>query len=125
MEIGDDSAHPIEHMGDVPFGEEGRGRYINNVLHVLTIIKNLTSNTKIFEQGMQVWLNCERVSLSLVDEEKAACTQRDWGANLTSSCGTSEWATKTKVNADQRSCVRVSVLKFKESRQVMEGMLAW
>ena len=54
VETGDDTIHPIQHVGNVPFGEEGNQTYIKNVLHVLTITENLVSIGHILEQGMQV-----------------------------------------------------------------------
>ena len=43
VETGDDTTHPIRHIGNVPFGKEGKQTYIKNVLHVSTITKNLVS----------------------------------------------------------------------------------
>ena len=57
MEIGDDTIHPIQHVGNVPFGEEGNQTYIKNVLHVSTITKNMVSVGQIVEHGMQVRFN--------------------------------------------------------------------
>ena len=54
VETGDNTTHPIRHIGNVPFGKEGKQTYINNVLHVPTITKNLVSIGQIVEQGMQV-----------------------------------------------------------------------
>ena len=54
METRDDTIHPIQHVGNVPFGEEGNQTYIKNVLHVPTITKNLFSVGQIAEQGMHV-----------------------------------------------------------------------
>ena len=59
METGDDTPHPIRHIGDVPFGKEGEQTCIKNVLHVPTITKNLVSVDQIVEQGMQVRFNNE------------------------------------------------------------------
>ena len=41
VETGDDRTHPIEHIGNVPFRNDGKQTYLKNVLHVLTIMKNL------------------------------------------------------------------------------------
>ena len=41
VETGDDTTHPIWHIGNVPFGEKGKQTYIQNVLHVPTITNNL------------------------------------------------------------------------------------
>ena len=46
--------HPIQHIGNVPFGKEGKQTYIKNILHVPTITTNLVSIGQIIEQGMQV-----------------------------------------------------------------------
>ena len=35
VETGDDTIHPIQHVGNVPFGEEGNKTYIKNVLHFI------------------------------------------------------------------------------------------
>ena len=57
VETGDDTTHPIRHIGNVPSDEEGKQTYIKNVLHVPTITKNLVSVGQIVEQGMQVRFN--------------------------------------------------------------------
>ena len=57
VETGDVTVHPIQHVGNVPFGEVGNQTYIKNVLHVPTITKNLVLVGKIVEQGMQVRFN--------------------------------------------------------------------
>ena len=59
IETGDDTTHPIRHIGNVPFGKEGEQTCIKNVLHVPTITKNLVSVGQIVEQGMQVRFNKE------------------------------------------------------------------
>ena len=41
IETGDDTSHPIRHIGDVPFGKDGEKTCIKDVLHVPTITKNL------------------------------------------------------------------------------------
>ena len=41
VETGDDTTHPIRHIGNVPINKEGNQTYIKNVLHVPTITKNL------------------------------------------------------------------------------------
>ena len=45
------------HIGNVPFGEEGKQTYIKNVLHVPTIMKNLFLVGQMVQQGMQVRFN--------------------------------------------------------------------
>ena len=59
IETGDDTTHPIRHIGDVPFRKEGEKTCIKNVLHVPTITKSLVSVGQIVEQGMQVRFNNE------------------------------------------------------------------
>ena len=60
VETGDDTTHPIRHIGNVPFGEKSKQTYIKNVLHVPTITKNLVSVGQMVEQAMQVRFNQER-----------------------------------------------------------------
>ena len=57
METGNDTIDPIQHVDNVPFGEEGNQTYIKNVLHISIITKNLVSIGQIDEQGMQVRFN--------------------------------------------------------------------
>ena len=57
VKTGDDTTHLIWHIGNVPFGKEGKQTYIKNVLHVPTITKNLVLVGQIVEQGMQVRFN--------------------------------------------------------------------
>ena len=57
--MGTNTTHPIQHVGNVPFGEEGNQTYIKNFLHVLTIMKNLVSVGQTVEQGVQVRFNNE------------------------------------------------------------------
>ena len=59
VETGDDTTHSIRHIGNVPFGNNGKQTYLKNVLHVPTITKNLVSVGQIVEQGMQVRFNNE------------------------------------------------------------------
>ena len=54
VETGDDTPHPIEHIGDVPLSHVGQKGIMRNVLHVPTITKNLVSIAQIVDQGMQV-----------------------------------------------------------------------
>ena len=55
VETGDDTTHPIRHIGNVPFGEKGKKTCIKNInLHVPTITKNFVSVGQMVEQGMQV-----------------------------------------------------------------------
>ena len=80
VETGDDTIHPIQHVGNVPFDEEGNHTYIKNVLHVPAITKNLDSVDHIMEQRMQVRFNAEgasskrKVKLSPTVEEKVGCS---------------------------------------------------
>ena len=42
VEIGDDTMHPIEHVGNVPSSmHDGQEKYMADLLHVPTITKNL------------------------------------------------------------------------------------
>ena len=41
VETKDATIHPIQRVGNVPFGEEGNQTYIKNVLHIPTITKSL------------------------------------------------------------------------------------
>ena len=44
METGDDTVHPIEHVGNVPLAmHDGKPKYMADVLHVPKITKNLVS----------------------------------------------------------------------------------
>ena len=58
---GDDTPHPIVNVGEVPLSHVGQKGKLMNVLHVLTITKNLVSVRQIVDQGMEVrftHLNC-------------------------------------------------------------------
>ena len=58
VETGDDSAHPIAHVGKVPLKmQDGKMKYLANVLHVPNITKNLVSVGQMIEQGLQVRFN--------------------------------------------------------------------
>ena len=57
IETWDDVIHPIRHLGNVPFGKDGKNNCIKNVLHVPTITMNFVSVSQIVEQGMQVRFN--------------------------------------------------------------------
>ena len=59
VETGDDTTHPIQHIGNVPFGNNGHQTYLKNALHVPDITKNLISVGQIVDQGMQVRFNDE------------------------------------------------------------------
>ena len=54
VKTGDDTTHPIQHIGNVPFGNNDHQNYLKNVIHVPTITKNLILVGQIVEQGMQV-----------------------------------------------------------------------
>ena len=54
VEIGDDTLHPIVHVGEVPLNHVGQKGKLMNVLHIPTITKNLVSVGQIVDQGMQV-----------------------------------------------------------------------
>ena len=58
VETGDDTMHPIEHVGNVPLSmHDGKEKYMADVLHVPTITKNLVSIGQMVEQGLQVRFN--------------------------------------------------------------------
>ena len=55
VETGDDTTHPIAHVGDVPLSmQDGKAKYLTDVLHVPKITKNLVSVGQMVEQGLQV-----------------------------------------------------------------------
>ena len=43
VETGNNTSHPIKHIGDVPLSHVGQKGQLRNVLHVLMITKNLVS----------------------------------------------------------------------------------
>ena len=58
VETGDDTMHPIAHVGNVPLSmHDGKEKYMADVLHVPTITKNLVSVGQMVEQGLQVRFN--------------------------------------------------------------------
>jgi len=58
VETGDDTSHPIAHIGNVPLAmQDGKIKYLSDVLHVPNITKNLVSIGQMIEQGLQVWFN--------------------------------------------------------------------
>jgi hypothetical protein len=59
VETSDDTTHPITQIGKVPLSmQDGQTKYLKNVLHVLTITKNLVSISQMVE-WMNVHLGCE------------------------------------------------------------------
>ena len=53
VQTGDDIAHPIAHIGDVPLNtQDGISKYLADVLHVPNITKNLVSIGQMVEQGL-------------------------------------------------------------------------
>ena len=73
--------HPIQHVENVSFKNDGKQSYLKNDLHVPTITKNLVSVGQIVEQGMQVRFIHKRVLYmkKVVDllvgvEEKVECS---------------------------------------------------
>jgi len=53
VEIGDDTTHPITQISKVPLSmQDGQTKYLKNVLHVLTITKNLVLIGQMVEQGL-------------------------------------------------------------------------
>ena len=60
VETGDNTSHPITHVGKVPLCmENGNVRYLADVLHVPKITKNLVSIGQMVEQGLQVLFNVD------------------------------------------------------------------
>ena len=58
VEIGDDTVHQIQHVGNVPLAtHDGQFKHMADVLHVPTITKNLVSVGQMVEQGLQVKFN--------------------------------------------------------------------
>ena len=58
VETGDDTTHPIAHIGKVPLSmQNGKMKYLHDVLHVPNITKNLVSVGQMIEQGLQVRFN--------------------------------------------------------------------
>ena len=71
VETGDDTVHPIEHMGKVPLVmQDGKVKHLENVLHVPTITKNLVSVGQMVDQGLQVRFNSHGV---FVEDLKNKC----------------------------------------------------
>jgi hypothetical protein len=55
VETGDDTTHPIAHIGNVPLAmQDGKIKYLSDVLHVPNITKNLVF---VIEDGLQVRFN--------------------------------------------------------------------
>ena len=60
VETGDNTSHPIAHVGRVPLCmDDGNVRYLADVLHVPKITKNLVSVGQMVEQGLQVRFNLD------------------------------------------------------------------
>ena len=58
VDTGDDTMHPIQHVGDVPLTlEDGKEKYMSDVLHVPTITKNLVLIGQMVVEGLQVSFN--------------------------------------------------------------------
>ncbi len=58
VETGDDTAHPIALIGNVPLAmQDGKIKYLSDVFHVPNITNNLVSVGQMIEQGLQVWFN--------------------------------------------------------------------
>ena len=58
VETSDNTAHQIEHVGNVPLAtHDGQPKHMANVLHVPTITKNLVSVGQMVEQALQVKFN--------------------------------------------------------------------
>ena len=60
VETGDDTTHPIAHVGDIPLSmQDGKVKCLTNVLHVPEITKNLVFVGQMVEQGLQVKFNTD------------------------------------------------------------------
>jgi hypothetical protein len=60
VETGNDIAHPIAHIRNVPLTmQDGKIKYLSDVLHVPNITKNLVSVGQMIEQGLQVRFNLD------------------------------------------------------------------
>ena len=71
VETGDDTAHPIAQVGKVPLAmQNGRTKYLSDVLHVPNITKNLVSIDQMVEQGLQVRFNSKEC---FVEDLKNQC----------------------------------------------------
>jgi len=58
VKTSDDTTHLITHIGKVPLSmQDGKTKYLKNVLHVPTITKKLISVGQMVEQGLQVTFN--------------------------------------------------------------------
>ena len=55
VETGEDTTHAIVHTGNVPpTMQDGKVKYLSDILHVLSITKNLVLVRQMVEQGLQV-----------------------------------------------------------------------
>jgi hypothetical protein len=58
VKIGDDTTHPVTQIGRVPLSmQDGKTKYLKDVLHVPTITKKLIFVGQMVEQGLQVTFN--------------------------------------------------------------------
>lgn len=54
VETGENTTHPITHIGEVPLSmQDGKMKYLADVLHVPNITKNLVSVGKMIEQMIE------------------------------------------------------------------------
>ena len=68
VEMGHNMTHSIEHIGRIPiFVKEGKAKYMENVIHVLNIAKNLIFVGQMVEQGMKVKFNESDALLKRMD----------------------------------------------------------
>ena len=57
VEIRDDTTRPISHIENAPLAmQNGKLKYLSNVLHVSSTTKNLVSFGQMIEQGLQAHL---------------------------------------------------------------------
>ena len=70
VERGDDSKHSIAYIGDVPLNvNDGKVKYLADVLHVSKITKNLVFVGQMVEQGLQVRFNCDGCFVEELDNK--------------------------------------------------------
>ena len=80
VETGDDTTHPISHVGDLPLSmQDGKVKCLTNVLHVQEITKNLVSIGQMAEQGLQVRFNIDGFLLKTSTIKTSLLQKaRDW-----------------------------------------------
>ena len=70
VEIRDNAAHAIAHACNVPLTmHDGKVKYLVDILHVLSITKNLVSIGQMAEQGLQVTFTPARLFVEELKED--------------------------------------------------------